>query len=71
MSQPRHRAKFGREVEARIMAACPTATVSLTASGHLKVTGPAGICYLPSNPGGPGIYAKTRVKLRKQAGIVI
>lgn len=71
MSQRRHRARFGRELEARIRAACPSATMAHTGSGHLKVTGPAGTCFVPSDPGGPGVWGKTRSKLRRKAGIVI
>lgn len=71
MSQQKHRARFGKELEQRIRAACPDAVITFTASNHLKVTGPGGTAFVPSDPGGPGIWDKTRAKLRRKAGIII
>jgi hypothetical protein len=70
MTSQRWRSKEAKEITGRIRAACPDAEITLTARGHLKVTGPGGTVYLPSKPSNErGTTGGMRSKLARYAGI--
>jgi hypothetical protein len=72
MTSQRWRSKEAKEITGRIRAACPDAEITVTAKGHLKVTGPGGTAILPSKPSNePGTFGGMRTKLARYAGIHI
>lgn len=46
-------------------------TVAYTSNGHLRITGPAGMAILPSDPGSWRGPRNNRAVLRKHAGLEI
>lgn len=60
-----------RQLAQRIGRACPAAEVTLTAQGHLRVTGPAGVAIVSACSTSRRHEAQIKATLRRYAGIVL
>lgn len=65
----RFRTKEGRELVTEVRAA--GGTVEILASGHFRVTGPAGFAIVGSKLDAPGSRDTARAKIARYAGITI
>lgn len=65
----RFRTKEGRELVTEVRAA--GGTVEILASGHFRITGPAGFTIVGSKLDAPGAHDNARAKISKYAGIII
>lgn len=65
----RFRTKEGRELVTEVRAL--GGTVEILASGHFRVTGPAGFTIVGSKLDAPGAHDNARLKIARSTGITI